>query len=396
MATLLQNNTSRLSAIDFTRGLVVVIMALDHIRDLLHTTALTENPVDLATTTPALFMTRWVTHFCAPVFVFLSGASAFLMMSGRNDPGAARRFLFSRGLWLIFLEITVVGFGIWADIQFRTFLFQVIFAIGAGFLILSALTGLPSRVIGFIGLAIVLLHNALPLKPFGEEPGAGNFLWGLFFQGGFFKLGDSRALVIGYPVIPWLGILLAGFGFGSVFGLPAEKRRKILLMCGAGALLLFLVFRGFNLYGDPRPWAVQASGTFSVLAFMNVNKYPPSLLYASITLAGMFFVLYLADGRSNRFIRFFVTYGRVPMFFYLVHWYAIHLSMFVMLFLQGVGTEQMPFGIMQFGRPEQGVGLELPFVYLYWLCLIAAMFPLCRWYGNYKAAHKENKWLAYL
>lgn len=392
----LQTTSSRLSAIDFTRGLVIVIMALDHIRDLLHTTALTHSAVDLTTTTPGLFMTRWITHFCAPIFVFLAGASAFLMMNSRKDLAATRRFLFTRGLWLILLEVTVIGFGIWSDIQFRTFLFQVIFMIGAGFTILAALISLPSRTVGLLGLAIVLFHNALPLKPFGDEPGAGNFLWGLFFQGGFFKLGASRGLMIAYPIVPWLGVMLMGFGFGSVFNLPAEKRRRILLVCGSGALMLFLVFRGLNIYGDPMPWVPQHSGVFSMLAMMNVNKYPPSLMYVSITLSGMFFVLLMADGRSNRFTHFFITYGRVPMFFYLVHWYVIHISMFVMLILQGITWEQMPFGMMQFGRPESGVGLQLRFVYLYWLCLILAMYPLCRWYGNYKAAHREKKWLGYL
>jgi uncharacterized membrane protein len=397
-STLTSPVSSRLNSIDFVRGLVIVIMALDHTRDLLHTTSLTQSPVDLATTTPGLFMTRWITHFCAPIFVFLAGASAYLMMKSQNNPPATRRFLFSRGLWLIFLEITVVGFGVWSDIQFRTFLFQVIFAIGSGFVILSLLSGLPSRLAGGLGLLIILCHNLLPSQPFDHSGngGAGSLLWGLFFHGGFFKLDANHALVIAYPVIPWLGVMLLGFGFGEIFGADPAKRKRILFISGVSALLLFVVLRGFNLYGDPRPWTPQPSGVFSLLSFLNVNKYPPSLLYISVTLSVMFFVLCLAEGRNNRLMNFFVTYGRVPMFFYLLHWYIVHFSMFVMLILQGVTWEQMPFGIMQFGRPEQGVGLELPFVYLYWLCLVLAMYPLCRWYGRYKAAHKENKWLAYL
>ena len=389
---------SRLNSIDFVRGLVIVIMALDHSRDLLHTTSLVQNPVDLATTTPGLFMTRWITHFCAPIFVFLAGASAWLMMKSQANPPATRRFLLSRGLLLILLEVTVVGFGIWADLQFRTFLFQVIFGIGSGFVILSLLSALPSRLLGLLGLAIISLHGLLPAEPFDHSGngGAGNLLLGLFFHGGFFKLDASHALIVGYPVIPWLGVMLLGFGFGEVFEMSPPKRKNILFWCGAGALLLFAVLRGFNLYGDPRPWTSQASGMFSLLSFLNVNKYPPSLLYVCVTLSVMFFVLCLAEGRSNRFMDAFITYGRVPMFFYLLHWYLIHLSMFVMLLLQGITWEQMPFGIMQFGRPEQGAGLDLPFVYLYWLCLVLVMYPLCRWYGRYKAAHREKKWLAYL
>jgi uncharacterized membrane protein len=393
----------RLNTIDFMRGLVIVIMALDHTRDLLHTTSLSQSPVDIATTTPGLFMTRWITHFCAPVFVFLAGASAYLMMKSRNDPPATRRFLFSRGLWLIFLEITVVGFGIWSDIQFRTFLFQVIFAIGSGFILLSLLSRLPSRLAGGLGLLIILCHNLLPAEPFDHSGhgGGGSLIWGLLFHGGVFKLSADHALIIGYPAIPWLGVMLLGFGFGEVFTVTPERRKRVLLLCGAGALLIFIVLRGFNLYGDPRPWSLQSSGIFSLLSFLNVNKYPPSLMYVCVTLSVMFFVLCLAEsqvgkGLNNRFMSFFITYGRVPMFFYLLHWYIVHSSMFVMLILQGVAWEQMPFGIMQFGRPEQGVGLELPFVYLYWFCLVLVMYPLCRWYGRYKAAHKENKWLAYL
>ena len=382
---------NRLTSIDFTRGLVIVIMALDHIRDLLHNG--TGDPTDLNTTTPALFMTRWITHFCAPIFVFLAGTSAYLMCKKQNDPSKTGRFLVSRGLWLIFLEISVIGFGFWADIQFRTILFQVIFAIGAGFIILSGLIRLPGKIIGLLGLAIILLHDALPAKPFTSP--AGEFIWSLLFQRGFFKFGTDRALIIGYAVIPWLGIMLAGYGYGKVFELPSEKRRKLLLMSGIGALTLFVMLRLLNLYGDPKPWVTQPSQVFSFFSFLNVSKYPPSLMYTAMTLCVMFFLLRLADARDNALIRTFVTYGQVPMFFYILHWYIVHASMFVIILLQGVTWDQMVFGVMHFGKPE-GSGVALPFVYLYWLCLVIGLYPLCRWYGRYKAAHRQNKWLSYL
>ncbi len=391
--------SQRLNSIDFARGLVVVIMALDHIRDLLHTTALSHNPLDLSSTTPALFFTRWITHLCAPTFVFLAGTSAYLMMKNQNNLPSTRRFIFTRGLWLIFLEITVVGFGIWCDIRFRTFLFQVIFAIGAGFVILSTLLKLPPRIIGLLGLVIVLFHNALASPAFThEDPGGGNssVTWGLLFGGGFFKLGAERALVVGYPIIPWLGIMLLGFGFGTVFELNPTKRRKLFLWSGILALVLFVLLRSINLYGDPKAWSSQSSSVFTFLSFIDVTKYPPSLQYTAITLSLMFFILLLVEGKNSKAISFFVTFGRVPMFFYLLHWYVVHASMFVMLFLQGIGPDQMPFGIMQFGRPQTGVGLGLPFVYLYWAGLILAMYPLCRWYGQYKSANRQKKWLGYL
>ena len=388
------NSSYRLSSIDFVRGLVIVIMALDHIRDLLHTTSLSQDPADLNTTTPALFFTRWITHFCAPTFVFLAGTSAYLMSKAQNDPSRTRNFLLSRGLWLILLELTVICFGIFSDIQFRTFLLQVIFAIGSGFVILSCLLRLPGKVIGAIGLFIVLLHDALPNPDLSGHKTA-EIIWSLFFKRGFFTFG-ARGLIIGYPIVPWLGIMLLGFGFGRAFELDAARRKRLLLLSGSIALFLFVLLRFFNGYGDSKPWSPQSTPVFSALSFLNVTKYPPSLLYTCMTLSVMFFILALAEGRDNRVIRFFITYGRVPMFFYLLHWYFVHASMYVMLLLQGVTWQQMPLGMMQFGRPEQGVGLELPYVYLYWAGLIVFMYPLCRWYGRYKAANRHNKWLSYL
>lgn len=392
----------RLHSIDLVRGLVVVIMALDHTRDLLHTDSLAHSPTNLSETSPILFFTRWITHLCAPIFVFLSGTSAYLMMNNAKAPtqlGSMRRFLITRGLWLIFLECTVVGFGIWWDVQFRSFLFQVIFAIGAGFILLSLFIKLNPAIVAAMGASIIMLHTALPEEPFGEvlpgdTPGAAQLAWGLLFKGGFFKLGGARALIVGYPAVPWLGIMLLGFGFGKIFGLEARQRKTVLLLAGTVALLSFLVLRYFNVYGDPSPWQTQSSAVFSFLSFLNVSKYPPSLLYTCVTLSVMFFALYFAEGMPGRLTSFFVTYGRVPMFFYLCHWYIIHLAMFVMLYLQG--AEHFEFGIMKFGRPEEGVGIQLRFVYAAWLALIALMYPLCRLYGRYKANHREKKWLAYL
>jgi uncharacterized membrane protein len=386
---------SRIESIDFMRGLVIVIMAIDHIRDLLHTTSLTQDPLDLATTTPALFMTRWVTHLCAPVFVFLAGTSAYLSLSARNDRKSAARFLRERGLLLMVLELTVIGFGIWFDIYFRTLLLQVIFAIGAGFFILSFLLKLPARTLGFIGLGIIVFHNLTPLVSVGKDSFTG-FLWSLLLDRGFFKLGETHGLMVGYPVIPWLGILLAGYGFGVVFTREESYRRRTLWKTGLAALSLFVILRSVNIYGDRKPWSVQDSFLHSVFSFIDVTKYPPSLLYASLMLSLMFFILYLADGKQNRLTRFFITYGRVPMFFYILHWYLIHISMFVMLYLQGVAWNDLTFGIFEFGRPASGVGLELPGLYLYWAGLILGMFPLCRWYDRYKSRRPDIKWLKYL
>jgi uncharacterized membrane protein len=384
----------RLDSIDFMRGLVIVIMAIDHTRDLLHIGSMSYDPLDLNTTTPVLFLTRWITHICAPVFVFLAGVSAFLALSSQNDISKTRKFLRSRGLWLVFLEFTVIGFGIWFDIYFRTFLLQVIFTIGMGLFILSFLLKIPARIIGLIGLSIIVLHNLTSYIKFDNE--ALKFVWALFFERGFFKIGADRAVLIAYPVVPWLGILLFGFGFGTVFRLPEMDRGKIFLKIGVIALLLFVTLRSLNLYGDPSDWSVQPTFLNSFFSFIKLTKYPPSLLYTAITLCIMFFLLYWADKKNNRLIQVFVTYGRVPLFFYILHWYIIHLSMFIIISIQGVKWEEMPFGVMNFGRPETGAGLELPFVYLYWISLVICMYPLCLWYGKYKALNKQRRWLKYI
>ena len=385
---------NRIYSIDFTRGLVIIIMALDHIRDLMHTTSLTQDPTDLATTTPALFMTRWITHLCAPIFVFLAGTSVYLVLKKQQNITETRNFLLTRGLWLILLELSIISFGIWFDVYFRTFLLQVIYTIGAGFIILSLMLKLSPRTIGGIGLTIILLHNAIPVL--NIEDFTGRFFWALFFSPNFFQFSSQVSVIVMYPVIPWLGIMLFGFATGQLFELSDKKRPNVFFLISLSLLLVFIVLRTFNLYGDPALWAPQKNTTYSIMSFMNVTKYPPSLLFTSVTLGIMFLVLALTDKLNNSFIRFFVNYGRVPLFFYILHWYVVHIFMFVMVFLQGATWNDLQFGGFNFGRPATGVGLELPFIYLVWLAIICLFYPLCQWYGQYKAAHRDKKWLSYL
>lgn len=376
------------------RGLVIVIMAIDHIRDLLHTTSLTHDPLDLSTTSPALFMTRWITHLCAPVFVFLAGTSAYLTLISQNELSKTSSFLRSRGLLFICLELTIIGFGIWFDIYFRTFLLQVIFTIGAGFFILSFLLKIPARTLGVIGVCIIVLHDLTPYVKI-EKESPFNFIWTVLFDRGFFKLGDDRGLMVGYPVIPWLGVLLAGFGFGRVFTFDTVRRLRTLILTGCITLFTFITLRFFNIYGNRSDWEPQPTLLNTIFSFIDLTKYPPSLLYVCAMLSVMFFVLYIVDNRDNWLTRIFIVYGRVPMFFYILHWYIIHISMFVMILMQGVKWEDMTFGMMQFGRPAAGVGMRLLYMYVYWICLIIFMYPLCNLYGKYKAKNKQNKLLKY-
>ncbi|GAB4016978.1 DUF1624 domain-containing protein [Spirosoma migulaei] len=383
----------RVTAIDVTRGLVMVIMALDHVRDLLHTSALTQNPTDLATTTPAIFLTRWITHLCAPTFVFLSGTSAYLSLRKRND-GSARQFLRKRGLVLLLLELTIINFAFWFDIHFHSLMLQVIYAIGGGLIILSWVAKLPVKWIAIIGLVIVFGHNILQLVPTFADP-ATRLGWALFFRTDFFSVGPSFALLVGYPLIPWLGIMLVGFACGSLMEQPIDDRKPLLFRIGLGALVLFVLLRFLNLYGDPAPWAAQKDGLFTFLSFMNVTKYPPSLLYDLATLGLMLVFFSVIDGVSNTFTRWMTVYGKVPMFYYILHWYLVHISMLVMSFLQGYSFADIPSGPLNFGRPE-GAGISLGGVYAVWFGLVLLLYPACKWYGRYKAEHPEIGWLRYV
>jgi len=341
----------RLSTIDFTRGLVMVIMALDHVRDLMHTTALTQDPTDLSTTTPGLFMTRWITHLCAPTFVFLSGTSAYLSLKNGGNLTTSRRFLRSRGLWLILLEFTLINFALWFDLQFRLLVMQVIAAIGFGLVVLSFLLKTPVRIVGLLGLVIVFGHNLLQGVAFNGPLG---FFWSVLFRPGVFSVTPHFTFAVLYPLIPWLGILLAGYAAGPIFERDLPQRRKTVLTLGLASLALFSLIRFFNFYGDPAPWAVQKEGLFTFLSFINCSKYPPSLLYTLLTLSVAFLILAAADGRENRVTRAVSVYGKVPLFYYLIHWYLIHSLMLALVVAQGFRWEQMPFGPFEFGRPRVG------------------------------------------
>ncbi len=393
----------RVETIDVIRGVVMVIMALDHVRDLLHTPALTQDPTDLATTTAPIFLTRWITHLCAPTFVFLSGTSAYLSLQRRSTSDraataagveSARSFLLKRGLVLILLEITLINFAFWTDIQFRSLMLQVIFVIGGGLVLLSGLSRLPVRWLGMAGLSIIFLHDLLGLIPSFANPVA-RLGWSLLFRTDVFPIGTNFMLLVAYPLTPWFGIMLFGYACGPVFALPMDQRRKRLLQLSLMSLGLFVVIRAINVYGNATPWTVQKDALFTVLSFINVSKYSPSLLYAAVTLGIMFGMLWLADGANTVVTRVLTVYGKVPLFYYLIHWYLVKAAMIGMFLLQGYQLKDMPLGRLSFGRPA-GAGVSLPVVYIVWLGLVVLLYPLCRWYGRYKAEHPEIGWLRYV
>lgn len=424
----------RIPSIDFARGLVMIIMALDHTRDFLHVDSPAQDPTNLATTTPALFLTRWVTHFCAPTFVFLAGMSAYLSRKrgaevgkpergvdarGKNGSGDGkrvadvaegkqpfdaeewqqrvrenRRLLLSRGIWLVVLEFTLVNFALWADIHFRTLIFEVIGTIGCGFIILSLLYHVSPKVLGILGLVLI---SGLGLLSGAMLPGGTlvQFAGSLLMGPGVFPLGPHRLLIVAYPILPWLGIMLAGYRCGQLFELPAAARKKLFTRIGWTALALFIFLRTANVYGNPTPWTPQKNAFLTFLSFINYSKYPPSLSFDLVTLGSLLLLLAFSEGKENRFTKFATVYGKVPLFYFVMHMYVIHFLMFVMVFGQGFRPADLVFVPAKFGRPAGGSGLTLPWIYLVWLAVVGGMYPLCRWYGRYKAAHPERKWLRY-
>ena len=341
----------------------MIIMALDHTRDLIHVNSIIQSPTDLATTTPILFFTRWITHLCAPTFVFLSGTSAYLSFKKKNNPGESRRFLLSRGIWLVILEFTIVNFGIWFDIQFRLLFFQVIAAIGFGFIILSFLLKKSIKAIAITGLIIIFCCNLLDFIPQSNTSILRTIISPLFFLTGY-NVTPHFTFFIGYPIIPWLGIMLLGFASGKLFGVSPEKRKSIFLKTGIITLALFTLLRFINFYGDPSKWAIQKNSVFTFLSFINVTKYPPSLLFSLITLGIMFLILSFAERIKNIFTNVVIVYGKVPLFYYLIHWYIVHSILLVILFCQGFHWHDLQFGAFNFGRPKQESGLPLLGVYI--------------------------------
>jgi len=385
----------RIYSIDFTRGLVMILMVLDHVRDLMHVSSITQNPVDLSTTTPALFFTRLITHLCAPIFVFLAGTSAYISFINGGNPSQSRKLLIKRGFWLILLEFTLVNFGVWFDLGFHTWLFQVIAAIGFGFIGLSLMLWLSPVTIGITGLIIIFGHNLLPLIPLEGMPLVKTILSPLFAVAAY-PVTSQVNFIMGYPPIPWLGIMLVGFASGKLFELADDKRRNTFLQIGLGALVLFTVLRFVNIYGDPNLWAIQKNSLFTFLSFINVTKYPPSLLFCLVTLGIMFLILAMGEKIKNRFTNFISIYGKVPFFFYLIHWYIIHTLMIVIMFLQGFHWADLDFASGNFGRPKgTESGLELWAIYIIWIGVVLILYYPCRKYGVYKAEH-QKWWLKYI
>lgn len=386
--------TKRIESIDLLRGIVMIIMALDHVRDYFHADAFLYNPVDLAKTNAPLFFTRWITHFCAPVFVFLSGTSAFLVgtRKGKNELSS---FLFKRGVWLIVLEFTVINFSWFFNVEFTFIALTVIWGLAMGMIILSVASRLPLKIIFTIGLLLVVGHNLLDTINFGGEAGS---VWAVFHEPRIFNLGRFT-IFTGYPILPWTGIMLLGYCFGKLYQSDVEPhtRRKILLQIGAGMIAIFVVVRAINIYGDPSPWSAQPSGLFTFLSFINLTKYPPSFLYIFITLGPAMIFLAFAENFTSRLWQNVIALGRVPLFYYVIHIFVIHILALIAALATGFGLSDMVFNQWITDSPNlKGYGFNLDVTYVIWIVIVLALFPLCLWYDRYKSNHREKWWLSYL
>ena len=387
----------RIESIDLLRGIVMIIMALDHTRDYFHNSAFLYNPEDLAHTNVALFFTRWITHFCAPVFVFLAGVSAYLYGVKRSRKELSF-FLFTRGVWLVLAELFIVSLFRTFNPSYHFFNLQVIWATGVCMIVLSALIYLDRRLILFIGVLLIAAHNMLDNV---HVPGKDilSFLWAVLHEPRYFTFGHFT-FHVHYPVLPWIGIMAIGYCFGRLYvsNYNPDNRKKWLLSLGFGAIALFIILRSGNFYGDAAHWSVQKNFLFSVLSFLNVTKYPPSFLYTLITLGPALIFLAFAEKQLNTLTQRIVVFGRVPMFYYLLHILLIHLFAMIGAVILGYKWYDMILTTMiQNAIALKGYGFNLIIVYMVWTGLILILYPLCKWFDHYKRTYQFMKWwLRYL
>ena len=391
--TLKPITSKRIQSIDLLRGIVMIIMALDHVRDYFHRDAFLYQPADLSQTNVILFFTRWITHYCAPVFVFLAGISAYLY-GNKKTKKELSRYLFTRGLWLVFAELFIITLGWTFNPSYHFFNLQVIWAIGISMIVLSAMIYMSRRLILLTGILLIAAHNLLDTV---HMPG--NIFWAFLHEPKDFVVGHF-AFSIHYPVLPWIGIIAIGYYFGGLYtpGYNPEMRRIKLLSVGIGAIAEFIFLRLSNFYGDANHWSEQKNAVFSVLSFLNVTKYPPSLLYTLMTIGPAMIFLALTEKPLNAITQKIAIFGRVPFFYYVLHIYLIHLFAMIGTFVSGYNWSDMILTDRVNRMPGlKGYGFDLPAIYILWIGLILVLFPCCKWFDQYKRSRQSAyQWLSYL
>ena len=381
---------ARLESVDVLRGVIMILMALDHTRDFFGKPGI--SPTDLARTTIPLFFTRWITHFCAPVFFLLIGTGAYLSLRKKSKREVSQ-FLFTRGLWLIFLELTLFRcLGFQFNFDYHVTLLNVLWALGWGMIVLSGLIHLPASLITAFGLLMIAGHNLLdPVR-------SSKVIWTVLHSPNFIVANPQHSVFVAYPLIPWIGVTALGYSLGQIYAWTRQRRRTFLIRAGVGLTAAFALLRGINVYGDPVNWATEKSAAFTVLSFLNTNKYPPSLLFLLMTLGPALLFLGAMDGATPQFLRPALTFGRVPMFYFLLHIPLIHLLAVIVCYAR-YGQAHWMFESPTVGQfpftPPPGWGFSLPIVYLLWVSVVVALYPLCRWFAALKQ-RRTDAWLSYL
>jgi len=383
----------RIQSIDLLKGLVMVIMALDHVRDYFHYSAFFFDATDPEQTTWPIFLTRFITHFCAPTFSFLAGTSAY-MIGKRKSPAELSSFLFKRGLWLVFVEVFIVGFAWYFDIQFRTIGLLTIWQLGISMIVLAGLIHLPKKAIVIFSLLIIFGHNLLDNIHFD-----GSYLWAILHERQKFEWIEGHILVVAYPLIPWVAVMSLGYCFGTLYdsSVDSQKREQLLNIMGLGSMALFFVLVAFNTYGDPVQWTNYDYISQTLMSIFDVSKYPPSLRYLLVTLGGAMLFLANTEKLKGKVVNFFCIFGRVPFFYYILHLYLIHIMAVFAAHATGYGWKALVLPTF-ITRVEalKGYGFNLITVYLVWIVVIILLYPLCKKFDAYKQSHKEKWWLSYL
>lgn len=387
----MKNN--RIESIDLLRGIVMVLMALDHTRAFLHYDSYFFSPTDVSQTTVPLFITRFITHFCAPVFVFLAGTSAYLSGRRKNKKELST-WLIKRGVWLVILELTIVQFVWQFQLDYAMNVLQVIWVLGVSMIFLAAFIYVPKRLMITVSLIVIFGHNALD----GFEPETWNGLWTiLHLQAPIVT--KYFAIMVFYPLVPWVFVMPLGYHFGVLYtqDFDPRVRNKYLIYLGLIAIGLFFIIRALNFYGDPNSWSNFESLTSTILSFMNVSKYPPSLLYLLITLGPSILLLAFVENWKSRIHHAIVIIGRVPLFFYVVHLFVIHLVALIIATIMGFSPRLMVIELfISLTKSLQGFGFNLVVVYILAIAITLTLYPLCKWFWNYKNNNRDKWWLSYL
>ncbi|MFY0625030.1 MAG: DUF1624 domain-containing protein [Reichenbachiella sp.] len=381
----------RVQSLDLLKGIVLLLMALDHTRDYFHAEAFIFNPLDPEATTWPIYLTRWITNFCAPAFSLLAGVSVFFV-SNRRSSKESTVFLLKRGIWLIFIQQTLINFAWYFNPAMPSIELDVIATLGVSMIVLAGLVHLPDKLVLIFSIVMIAGHNLL------DNISLDTFWWSLLHENGSFPINDHFTFTIFYPLVPWIGVMSLGYAMGGLYhkSFDPGRRKQILLMIGISSILLFGILRGFNLYGNPTVWTDLGSFSQNLMSALNVNKYPPSFSYLLITLGPTFIIMAISESFKGKWVDSFMMFGRIPFFFYIAHLYIIHLFAIVATELTWTGWEAMVLDEWVGDAVIlKGYGFSLGVVYLIWILVLATLYPISKKFDHYKQNNKQKAWLSY-